>query len=264
VPTRAEAGLPDDAFVFCCFNGPQKITPHVFDRWMQILKRTSGSVLWLLDNNPETNARLRDAAEARGVDRTRLVFAQKLQNAYHLARYRLADLFLDTTPYGAHTTASDALWMAVPVLTWSGRSFASRVCGSLVRNAGLPELVVDSAEAYVEKAVEIGADRAKAQELRATLEANRDTCVLFDMDLLAGKLEELYGEMIAEYQAGDRPRPDLANLSTYLEIGLSMDRDEREIQAEPDLKALYRHELARRHSVKSIPADNRFWEGQDR
>jgi predicted O-linked N-acetylglucosamine transferase (SPINDLY family) len=263
-PSRSDVGLPEDAFVFCCFNGVQKITPHVFDRWMEILKRTSGSVLWLLDNNPETNARLRDAAEARGVDRTRLVFAQKLQNAYHLARYRLADLFLDTTPYGAHTTASDALWMAVPVLTWSGRSFASRVCGSLVRNAGLPELVVDSAEAYVEKAVEIGADRAKAQELRATLEANRDTCVLFDMDLLAGKLEELYGEMIAEYQAGDRPRPDLANLSTYLEIGLSMDRDEREIQAEPDLKALYRHELARRHSVKSIPADNRFWEGQDR
>jgi predicted O-linked N-acetylglucosamine transferase (SPINDLY family) len=261
VPTRAEAGLPEDGFVFCCFNGTQKITRFVFDRWIEILKRTPGSVLWLLDNNPETNGRLRDAAEARGVDRTRLVFAQKLQNAFHLARYRLADLFLDTTPYGAHTTASDALWMAVPVLTWSGKSFASRVCGSLVRSAGLPELVVDSAQAYVDKAVELGANSEKARALRAQLEANRDTCVLFDMDLLAGKLEETYGEMIAEYLAGQRPQPNLANLRTYLEIGLALDRDDREMQAEPDLHALYRHELARRHSVKAIPADGRLWEG---
>lgn len=263
-PTRAEAGLPADAFVFCCFNGTQKITPHVFDRWVEILKRTPGSVLWLLDSNPETNARLRDAAEAKGVDRTRLVFAPKMQNALHLARYRLADLFLDTTPYGAHTTASDALWMAVPVLTWSGRSFASRVCGSLVRSAGLPELVVDSAQAYVEKAVEIGSDRARAQALRATLEANRDTCVLFDMELLADKLETLYGEMIAEYQAGLRPRPNLANLPTYLEIGLSLDRDEREVQSESDLHAVYRRELARRHAVKAMAPDGRLWEGSDR
>lgn len=262
VPTRAEAGLPEDGFVFCCFNGTQKITAHVFDRWMEILKRTPGSVLWLLDSNPETNARLRDAAEARGVDRTRLVFAQKLQNAFHLARYRLADLFLDTTPYGAHTTASDALWMAVPVLTWSGRCFASRVCGSLVRSAGLPELVVDSAQAYIDKAVEIGSDRAKAQALHAQLEANRDTCVLFDMDLLAAQLESLYGEMIAEHQAGQRPRPNLANLSTYMDIGLALDRDDREMQAEPDLHALYRHELARRNQVKAIPADGRLWEGE--
>ncbi|ATC24052.1 N-acetylglucosamine transferase [Caulobacter vibrioides] len=264
VPTRTEAGLPEDGFVFCCFNGTQKITPHVFDRWMEILKRTSGSVLWLLDSNPETNARLRDAAEARGVDRMRLVFAPKMPNAFHLARYRLADLFLDTTPYGAHTTASDALWMAVPVLTWSGRSFASRVCGSLVRSAGLPELVVDSAAAYVEKAVEIGSDRARAQALRATLEANRDTCVLFDMDLLADKLETLYGEMIAEYQAGLRPQPNLANLAAYLAVGLALDRDEREAQAEPDLHEVYRRELARRHAVKAIAPDGRLWEGQGR
>ena len=264
VPTRAEAGLPEDSFVFCCFNGTQKITPHVFDRWMEILKRTPGSVLWLLDSNPETNARLREAAEVRGVDRTRLVFAQKMPNALHLARYRLADLFLDTTPYGAHTTASDALWMAVPVLTWSGRSFASRVCGSLVRSAGLPELVVDSARAYVEKAVAIGSDRAHAQALRATLEANRDTCVLFDMDLLADKLEALYREMIAEHQAGRRPRPNLANLTTYLEVGLSLDRDDRESQNEPDLDGVYRLELARRHAVKAMAPDGRLWEGEGR
>jgi hypothetical protein len=116
------------------------------------------------------------------------------------------------------------------------------VCGSLVRSAGLPELVVDSAEAYVEKAVEIGADRAKAQALRATLEANRDTCVLFDMDLLAGKLEELYGEMIAEHQAGVRPMPNLVGLGTYLDIGLSLDRDDRESQA----RARFARPLSRR------------------
>lgn len=260
-PTRAEAGLPEDGFVFCCFNGTQKITPHVFDRWMEILKRTPGSVLWLLDSNPETNARLRDAAEARGVDRTRLIFAPKMPNAQHLARYPLADLFLDTTPYGAHTTASDALWMAVPVLTWSGRCFASRVCGSLVRSAGLPELVVDSVSAYVESAVDIGSNPEKARALRATLEANRASCVLFDMDLLASRLEALYGEMIAEYQAGQRPKPNLTNLPTYLEIGLALDRDDREMQAEPDLDALYRSELARRHQVKAQPADGRIWRG---
>lgn len=262
-PTRAEAGLPEDAFVFCCFNGTQKITAHVFNRWMEILKRTPGSVLWLLDSNPETNARLRDAAENRGVDRTRLVFAPKMPNPMHLARYRLADLFLDTTPYGAHTTASDALWMAVPVLTWSGRCFASRVCGSLVRSAGLPELVVDSAHAYVELAVEIASDRRRATALRATLEANRDSCVLFDMDLLTRKLETLYEEMVAEYQSGRRPRPNLTNLPTYLDIGTSLDRDDREMQAEPDFDGLYRAQLARRHLVKAQPADGRLWEGGD-
>jgi len=260
-PTRAEVGLPEDAFVFCCFNGAQKITPHVFDRWMEILERTPRSVLWLLDSHAETNARLRDAAEARGVDRGRLVFAQKLPNALHLARYRLADLFLDTTPYGAHTTASDALWMAVPVLTWSGRCFASRVCGSLVRSAGLPELVVDSARAYVEKAVELGVDRARTQALRERLQAQRDRCILFDTDLLADKLETLYGEMIAEHQAGRRPRPNLANLDNYFRIGLSLDRDDREMQAEPNLHGLYRREMARRDRVRTIAADGRLWDG---
>jgi hypothetical protein len=154
--------------------------------------------------------------------------------------------------------------MAVPVLTWSGRCFASRVCGSLVRSAGLPELVVDSARAYVEKAVEIGVDRQRAKALRAKLQANRDTCVLFNMDLLADKLEDLYRDMIAEHQAGARPRPNLANLATYLDIGLSLDRDDRESQAEPDLHGLYRHELERRQRIRAMPADGRLWEGGDR
>ena len=130
-PTRADVGLPDDAFVFCCFNGAQKFTRFTVDRWLEIMRRTPGSVLWLLENNADINDRLQDYAEGNGVDRDRIVWAPKQLNAFHLSRYPLADLFLDSAPYGAHTTASDALWMGVPVLTLNGRGFAARVCGSL-------------------------------------------------------------------------------------------------------------------------------------
>jgi predicted O-linked N-acetylglucosamine transferase (SPINDLY family) len=123
-PSRAEAGLPEQGFVFCCFNGVQKITRFTFERWMEILKRTPGSVLWLLTSTPEIDERLRGYAEQQGVERQRIIFAPKLANPWHMARYPLADLFLDTSPYGAHTTASDALWMSVPVLTVPGRSFS--------------------------------------------------------------------------------------------------------------------------------------------
>ena len=146
-PSRSDAGLPESAFVFCCFNGTHKITRFTFERWMEILHEVPESVLWLLDTTEETKTRLRQHAVSKGIGGERLIFAPKMQNAAHLARYALADLFLDTVPYGAHTTASDALWMGVPVLTLSGRSFASRVCGSLVRSAGIKELVVLSPEA---------------------------------------------------------------------------------------------------------------------
>jgi len=262
-PTRAEAGLPEDAFVFCCFNGTQKITPFVFDRWMEILRRTPESVLWLLDSHPETNGRLAERAEQAGIDRSRLVFAPKQPNPVHLARYPLADLFLDTAPYGAHTTASDALWMGVPVLTLSGRSFASRVCGSLVRSAGLPELVCEDAGRYVELAVELGQDRAAARALREHLQAGRDTCVLFDMDLLTHSLEDLFHAMVGEYQAGARPRPDLANLEDYLEVGLAADHDARDMMVEPDLDGLYRQGLARRHQMRPLTPDGRLWRPED-
>ena len=124
-PSRAEAGLPEDAFVYCCFNGTQKITPRVFGAWMQVLAAAEGSVLWLLDSAPDTNARLRNMAGAAGIAPERLCFAPKRPNPQHLARYVLADLFLDTCPYGAHTTASDAMWMGTPVLTLEGRGFAA-------------------------------------------------------------------------------------------------------------------------------------------
>ncbi|CAN0407175.1 unnamed protein product, partial [Phaeothamnion confervicola] len=159
-PTRAEQGLPDDALVFCCLNGSQKNMPVLFQLWMHILGQVPGSVLWLLSATNDTNDRLRAVAQQCGVAPERLIFAEKEPNPQHLARYRLADVFLDTFPYGAHTTAADALWMGVPVLTIPGRSFASRVCADLVRAAGLADLVCATPAAYAEKAIALANDRA--------------------------------------------------------------------------------------------------------
>jgi predicted O-linked N-acetylglucosamine transferase (SPINDLY family) len=258
-PSRTEVGLPETGVVFCCFNGAQKISRFTFDRWMEILQRTPGSVLWLLDSALETNVRLGDEAEARGVARERIVFAAKLANPYHMARYGLADLFLDTSPYGAHTTASDALWMGVPVLTLSGRSFASRVCGSLVRSAGLPELVCDTPEAFVEQAVALAADPQRLKSLRARLEASRDTCVTFDMSLLTSELEGLYQRMCEDHQAGRTPQPDLRNLEAYLEAGVQSNPDVEEMLGVTDYHERYVRALAARHRMRPLPADGKLW-----
>jgi predicted O-linked N-acetylglucosamine transferase (SPINDLY family) len=258
-PSRAEAGLPEEGFVFCCFNGAQKFTRFTFERWMAILKQVPGSVLWLLSGGAETDERLRDYAEQLGVARERIVIAPKLANAHHMARYPLADLFLDTTPYGAHTTASDALWMGVPVLTVPGRSFASRVCGSLVSAAGLPELVCDTPEAFVERAVALAQDPARLKGYRDRLEQGRNSCVLFDMDRLTRRLEDLYRHMAAEHQAGRTPQPDLRNLDEYLEAGVQFDPDQEEMLAAPDYHGLYREKLRLRHLARPIAPDARLW-----
>jgi predicted O-linked N-acetylglucosamine transferase (SPINDLY family) len=262
-PSRAAAGLPEDAVVFCCFNGVHKITRFTYERWMEILQRVPGSVLWLLDSVPETVARLREVAEQHGIDASRLIIAPKLINSQHLARYPLADLFLDTTPYGAHTTASDAMWMGVPVLTLTGRSFAARVCGSLVRAAGLPELVADTPEAFVEQAVALGQDRAAIAALKARLEANRATCDLFNMDKLAARLEDLYQEMAADYQRGALPRPDLQNLDDYFAVGITLDQEAQEILTHPDYHGLYKAMLAKRHLTRQVAPDRRLWTAAD-
>jgi len=261
-PSRAEAGLPDEAFVFCCFNGSQKITRFPFGRWMQILTGAPGAVLWLLESNGPTQARLRGYAEAAGVDPARLIFAPKLANPHHLARYPLADLFLDTSPYGAHTTASDALWMGVPMITVSGRSFASRVCGSLVRSAGLPDLVLESWDAYVACALELASDPARVAALKARLEANRATCDLFDMEKLAARLEGLYREMAADYRAGRLPRPDLENLEAYLAVGCGFDHEAEDLGQRDDYHELYRRGLAERHLIRPLRPDPRLWPGE--
>jgi predicted O-linked N-acetylglucosamine transferase (SPINDLY family) len=258
-PTRLQVGLPEDAFVFCCFNGTHKISRFTFQRWLTILSRVPDSVLWILDTSSETKARLGDYAEQRGVARTRLVFAPRLQNALHLARYPLAHLFLDTTPYGAHTTASDALWMGVPVLTLSGRSFASRVCGSLVRAAGLPDLVCETPEAYVERAIALGCNRRDALGLREQLIANRPTCTLFNTPMLVRRLEELYLQMHRDRLQGKLPQPDLTNLPAYLEAGLAFDHENHDMVAIKDYHGLYRRELAMLHRRHRLHADHRLW-----
>ena len=182
----------------------------------------------------------------------------KLANPYHLARYELADLFLDTTPYGAHTTASDALWMGVPVLTLSGRSFASRVCGSLVRAAGIPEMVCASAEEYVDRAVALGGNRDSLRPLRERLRASRDSCTLFDMSRLVRSLEDLYQQMWGRCASGELPRPDLANLDIYFEVGCSVTHDDLEVQMIRDYHAWWRENLTRRHRFRPIDPDRRL------
>jgi predicted O-linked N-acetylglucosamine transferase (SPINDLY family) len=256
-PSRAEAGLPEKGIVYCCFNGAHKISQFTFDRWLMVLARVPGSVLWLLGNTAATNERLRDYAARRGIARERLVFAEKLANPAHLARYVLADLFLDTTPYGAHTTASDALWMGIPVLTLSGRSFASRVCGSLARAAGIPELVCTSAEEFVERAVDLG-NGPTLRSLRERLRAGRDSCTLFDMPLLVRHLEKLYGQMWEQFERGELPRPDLANLDVYLEVGSQVNHEELEIQTVVDYHGWWREMLAGRHGFRPMEPDRRL------
>lgn len=258
-PSRAEAGLPEDAMVYCCFNGVHKLNRFTFERWLTILERVPGSVLWLLGSAEAPQERLRAFARTKGIDPARLIFADKMANPYHLARYPLADLFLDTAPYGAHTTASDALWMGVPVLTLSGRSFASRVCGSLVRAAGLPELACASADEYVDRAVALGRDRTMTHRYREQLLARRDNCALFDTPLLVSRLEGLYAAMWADLKSGTLPAPDLANLDVYLEVGIEQDYDEVETLTVKDYHAWWRDKLARRHAYRPIAPDRRLW-----
>jgi predicted O-linked N-acetylglucosamine transferase (SPINDLY family) len=256
--SREDSGLPADAVVYCCFNGAHKISRFTFDRWLTILERVPKGVLWLLSSNEATNQRLTAHAVARGIAAERIVFATKLANPFHLARYVLADLFLDTTPYGAHTTASDALWMGVPVLTLSGRSFASRVCGSLVRSAGLPELVTESADEFVDRAVALGNDPATLLGYRERLSANRDTSTLFDMPMLVRKLEELYQQMADDFEHGVLPRPDLSNLDVYLEVGSEVQHEQVEVQSIADYRGWWTEMLKERHRFRPIDPDRRL------
>jgi len=206
---------------------------------------------------------LRQHAVSKGIGGERLIFAPKMQNALHLARYGLADLFLDTVPYGAHTTASDALWMGVPVLTLSGRSFASRVCGSLVRSAGIKELVVLTPEAYVKKAVELALNKPQVEAFKTKLLRNRLKCDLFNMDLLVESLEALYREMCEDHRRGRLPQPDLRNLDRYLEVGLGLDHEGQELLAVADYEQLYKEGLMRQHWARAIAADARLWSAKD-
>ncbi|SDR56924.1 Predicted O-linked N-acetylglucosamine transferase, SPINDLY family [Rhizobiales bacterium GAS113] len=259
-PSRQDEKLPENAFVYCCLNGMQKLTALTFGRWMTILKAVPDSVLWLLSGTTDTNERVRQIATQHGVAPERLIFAEKRANPEHLARYALADLFLDNLPYGAHTTAADAMWMGVPILTLTGRSFASRVCSSLVRAAGIAEMVCATPDAYVARAIELGRDRKSLAAIKDKLVAGRDSCLLFDTPLVVRGLEDLYRQMWADFQGGRLPVPDLSNLEIYNEIGLELDLENTELLSDDAYRALYRDRLADRHSIYPIRPDGRLWQ----
>ena len=203
-PSRASVGLPETGFVFCCFNQSSKITPDIFAIWCRLLSHNPDSVLWLLaDRMAEGN--LKNLAMQQGVLPSRLVFAEHVAQEDHLARLQLADLLLDTLPYNAHTTASDALWAGVPLVTCSGDTFASRVAGSLLHAVGLPELITDDLESYFELALALSKDSARYESLVARLWANRLTTPLFDIKRYTLHLEDLYRQMWGRFQSGEAP-----------------------------------------------------------
>ena len=197
LPGRAEAGLPQDGFVFCCFNNSWKITEPVFSIWMRLLSSVPGSVLWLKQAGDKTKSNLRQAAKERGVDAERLIFAPPAPLEVHLARHQLAGLFLDTLPYNAHATASDALWAGLPLVTQRGSAYAGRVATSLLTAAGVPELIAQTAEDYEFLALALARDPARLGALREKLIVNRTSAPLFDTPRLARNLEALYREMLA-------------------------------------------------------------------
>jgi protein O-GlcNAc transferase len=204
-PERGDAGLPESGFVFCCFNSSYKITPAVFDDWMQILRAVPGSVLWLLEASPTAVLNLRAEALARGIDAKRLIFAPWRPYADHLARCALADLFLDTSPCNAHTTASDALWAGVPVLTRPGATFTSRVATSLLHAVGLGQLSVGSREEYQSLAIHIATSPRELASLRQWLGAARDRAALFDSTWYCRQLEAAFEEAAARHRRGQPP-----------------------------------------------------------
>ena len=199
--TRQELGLPNKSFVFCCFNNNHKILPETFDSWMRILKAVEGSILWLYQDNPWVVDSLKSKVLNHGIDKNRLVFAEYMSLPEHLARHRQADLFLDTLPYNAHTTASDALWAGLPVLTLMGRSFASRVAASLLNAVGLPELITNTQEEYEALAIQLARNPKKFADIKLRLDNNRLTAPLFDTPLFTKNLESAYIKMYERYQA---------------------------------------------------------------
>ncbi len=258
-PSRKEAGLPEKAFVYACFNGMQKITQATFGQWMQILAAVPNSVLWLLTGGDNVDQRLRDLAKVAGVEAERLIFAPKAGNAQHLARVGVADLFLDTFPYGAHSTAADALTVGLPVLTYPGKTFAARFCHSIVHAAGLPELICSGPQDYVARAIAYGRERKALQAVRDQLAARRETSVLRDMPGLARRLEDIYWEMQEEAERGETPVPDLRNLDVYYEVGAELVQANLVYQDDAAYRAQYLEKLAAQHDFAPIPFDSRLW-----
>lgn len=202
---RSECGLPEEGMVFCCFNNNYKITPQTFDGWMNILRSVDGSILWLIKDNTTAAGNLKSEALKRGVSPDRIIFAPRLPLPEHLARHKLADLFLDTLPYNAHTTASDALWAGLPVLTCVGETFPGRVASSLLNSIGLPELVTGSQEEYVSLAIDLANNPEKLKMFKVRLANNRLTTPLFNTQFFTKCLEVAYTKMFERYRANLAP-----------------------------------------------------------
>jgi protein O-GlcNAc transferase len=205
-PSRRDLGLPESSFVFCCFNQPYKVLPETFAAWLRLLRELPDSVLWMLEGNAWAAENLRRHALVQGIDSRRMIFAPILPLDRHLGRLRAADLFLDTYPYNAHTSASDALWAGLPVLTRAGDTFASRVAGSLLAALGLPELIAGSAAEYEATALRLARDPAELAALRERIARNRTTAAVFDTPRFARNLESAYELMWRNYLAGNKPR----------------------------------------------------------
>jgi predicted O-linked N-acetylglucosamine transferase (SPINDLY family) len=205
MPPRALLGLPEEAIVFCCFNQTYKILPEVFEGWMRILQAVPGSVLWLLDTNATARQNLGREAAKRGIEPARLIFAPRVASAQHLARVAAADLFLDTRPYNAHTTATDALWVGLPVLTTAGSTFASRVAGSLLAALGMPELIAASPAEYEACAIELARSPPALASLRRKVLRQRASASLFDTARFTRNLEHAYVRMWERHLAGEPP-----------------------------------------------------------
>jgi predicted O-linked N-acetylglucosamine transferase (SPINDLY family) len=204
--TREECGLPSNAFVFCCFNNDYKFNSQVLDGWSRILLKVENSVLWISENNQSFKTNIASEFEKRGLDRSRLIFAKRLESmADHLARYNIADLFLDTYPYNAHTTTLDSLKAGVPVLTLMGQSFASRVAASLLSAIGLPELITSSRDEYEALAIELAINSNKLEDIKLKLAKKRLTTPLFNTPLFTKNIEAAYIKMMERYQENLQP-----------------------------------------------------------
>lgn len=195
--TRAAYGLPQDKFVYCMFNNNYKITPEFFEAWMRILRQVPDSVLWLLEDNKWAAENMRAAARAHGIDPARLVFGGRVSPQEYLGRFTLADLFLDSFPFNGGTTANDVLWAGLPLLTMSGRTFISRMAGSLLTAVGLPELITANIEEYERRAVELGRNRTELQRMRMQLAAARTSAPLFDVPRIVHDIEDAFAAALA-------------------------------------------------------------------
>lgn len=259
IPLRSDFRLPEEAFVYCSMNGFQKLNLSTFKLWLSIISQVPNSVLWLLSDLNSSHEILRGIAKSYGISAERLIFTGPLPNPDHLARYRLADLFLDSMPYGAHTTAADCLWMGTPIITLPGQSFASRVCASLLTASDLKELIAINAEDYVEKAVSLALNKKKYSLIKKQLVSKRDKCLLFNSPQLVKDLEDLYASMWNDFINGSLPKPNLLNIDIYHDISVQLEHENIGLINRSDNDTIYYNLMQKLNDYLQIPRDGRLW-----